>query len=881
MFLVRTVVLGGEAIKQENLETWASHARVVEAYGPAEVGIFSSCGDVAVGEGGAPIHDIGRPAGCRYWVVNTKNHDELVPVGTTGELVIEGPNVGRGYRSNPQAIAAAFIDAPAWTRHPELGSLGLGEHRFYKTGDLVTQRAADSFVWEGRKDTQVKIRGQRIEMSEVEHHLNQETTGNSKWVVEAINGRGSQETCLAAFCQVSSEGAAAMQSSEGTQVLPPEPRAAGAARQALRRKVPSYMVPELFFPLRKFPTFGPMKTDRKALRAIASSLSQADLVSYRLDGRQQGGGDVEQPRSASAAVLTGRESLLQQAWADLLHVPAQSIRPDDNFFVLGGNSIRAMRLVAALRKSGHLLDVVDIFKSPILAEMALKTCLLLGHRNGLTLKPAAVIQPRDVPRLRVLAKTRPWLDPPNIEGVAPATDMQAFMLSEGFPDGICVAATFSVTPLPGRQEQGLSLDELRKACEQVISRHGILRTVFVQNEQSLLQVTLRIPPVEQIHELRPDETSKNQVSVSSDMLDILPHFSLTSDDSGSRCLSLQLTIHHAHYDAISMGHLLNDLKNTYSGTEILTRQPSFHKWSCHVANAEGAAESQGFWRELLKGSMSYPLGPSSIANQRRTASDAPQHHVASIEVPLDNLTSPSGTTAVVLNAAWSCVLSQVLGKHDVVFSFLTANRFSGTLDHGSVEEVAGPCINLVPVRALIGDGDKSMATLVRELQEQSNESMPHQHVGFRSIVKNCTQWPTSRFNSGILFQNHEAFGRTIRLGDTDCAFVGARQGEDFSDVWITATPQEDRMLSTELRFSRINVPTEVCQWAACYFERLLNTIPRSWETSIHDIHKEILRVVGPNPSSPIRWESDAIRPEGIDPDDVVNRMLQTKHFQYL
>lgn len=871
--LVRTVVLGGEAMKQENLETWASHARVVEVYGPAEVSFISSCGDVAVGEGGAPLHDIGSPAGCRYWVVNPKNHDELVPVGTTGELVIEGPNVARGYISNPQAMADAFIDAPAWTRHPELGSLGLGEHRFYKTGDLVTQRAADSFVWEGRKDTQVKIRGQRIETSEVEHHLNQETTGTSKWVVEAITGGEGQETYLAAFWQVSSEGAATMPSSEGNQVAPPEPQAAEAARQALRRKVPSYMVPELFLPLRELPTYGPMKTDRKALRAIASSLSQADLASYRLDGRQQGGGE-------SAVVLTGRASLLQRAWADLLHVPAQSIRPDDNFFVLGGNSIRAMRLVAALRKSGHLLAVVDIFKSPILAEMALKTRLLPGHRNGLAPKPAAVIQPRDVPRLGVLAKTRPWLDPSNIEGVAPATDMQAFMLSEGFPDGIFVAANISIAPLPGRQEQSLSLVRLRKACEEVISRHGILRTVFVQNEQSLLQVTLRTPPVEQIHELRADETSRHRVSVSPDMLDILPHFSLTSDESGSRCLSLHLTIHHAHYDAISLGHLLNDLTNTYCGAEILTRQPSFHEWSCHVANAEGATESQGFWRDLLEGSMSYPLAASSVANQRRPASDAPQHRLASIEVSLDSLTTPSGTPAVVLNAAWSCVLSQVLGKQDVVFSFVTANRFSGTLGHGSVEEVAGPCINLVPVRALLGDGDKSMAMLVRELQEQSNESMPHQHVGFRSIVKNCTQWPTSRFNSALLFQNHEAFGHAIRLGDTDCEVLASREGEDSSDVWITATPQEDGMLSIELRFSRTNVPTELCQWIAHYLERLLNTISRSWEKNIQEIHEEVLRVVGPNPSSPIREKNGKIRPEGMDPDDLVDRMLQTKHFQY-
>ncbi|KAI8200119.1 Nonribosomal peptide synthase atnA [Colletotrichum sp. SAR 10_86] len=880
---VRAVVLGGEALRQENLETWTSHARVMDVYGPAEVGI-SSGRPVAVSESGAIIQDIGLPVGCRYWVVDPEDHDELVPVGTTGELLIEGPIVARGYVNSPQAMAAAFIDAPAWTRHPDLAHMGLGQHRFYKTGDLVMQKAADSFVYESRKDTQVKIRGQRIEMGEIEYHLNRQTTGDTKWVVDAFFEGAGQEKTLAAFCQVSSKDAATLPASGlGDNVLAAMPKAAEAAAAALRQVLPSYMVPEIFIPLRKFPVVGPMKTDRKALRTMASGFSASDKLSYRLDGRQQGVNGLAQPNAASGGELTDLELLLQRTWAALLGVPPQSIRPQDDFFVLGGNSIRAMRLVTALRKSRHRLGVVDVFKYPTLAEMAVKIGQLAGDRKAGVSQKSASVRPRDFPHLGVLAKTRKWLDSSNIEDVSSATDLQALMLAiEHVPDCGTMVATVTLEPLSGNKHQSLDLARLREACEQVIRHHDILRTVFIQNKQSLLQVTLRNPPVKQIHVLCAGETSQHRVSVSSDMLDILPHFDLHSDDTGLLCTSLKLTIHHAHYDAVSLGHLLGDLKNAYAGTAILTRHPSFHEWSSYVTKADGVAEGQAFWRKLLNGSVSHPLAPSGSTRQHQPVSDAQQkHHLASFKVPTANLASPNGTPATVLKAAWFCVLSQVLEDRDIVFSFISANRFSGTFPRGNAEQVAGPCINLVPMRASMNDETKTMATLVTELQDQYNQSLPYQHVGFRSIVKHCTQWPTSRFNSAILFQNHEAMGDSIKLGDTECAIVGVGQGADSADVWISAVPGIDQTLSIELRFSPVKVPVELCRWISSCFESLLNTLSGSWEKRIHDLHEELLRAAGPKPLSPVRYERDTARAEGADPEDVVDRMLQAKHFEYL
>jgi amino acid adenylation domain-containing protein len=869
---IKTVALGGEALKQENLDTWSPHARLMNAYGPGETGM-SSCGDVAMNKDGTILQDIGRPGGCRYWVVNPDNSEELVPVGTLGELVIEGPIVGRGYVNNPQVQAASFVERPAWTHHPLFSGLELGKFRFYKSGDLVTQISKDSFVFAGRKDFQVKIRGQRMEIGEIEHQLNQQALGVDTWTVEAITRDDSQEQFLAAFSQVAS-GDALVCPNEN-HVLPPSPQTADAARLALQQTLPSYMVPEFFIPLRRIPTNSSMKTDRKALRGLVNTLSQAELVSYRATGNTAADSAAKGP--TSPVVLHGLELVLQRAWASLLNIQALTIQPTDDFFALGGNSIRAMRLAAALRTSGYLLSVVDIFKSPTLAGMSYKMTELSSHQSEVAAKPRSAIQSLK-PRLDLLAKTNPWLEASNIAGIAPTTDLQALMLSEGYLLGSEThVATLTLKPTSESGSNSMDLARLTQACQNTIRRHAILRTVFIQLEQSLVQLTLINPPVQQIHVVQPGGQHANGVSVSSDVLGILPKFSLSTNTNGLECSALTLRIHHAHYDATSMGIILNDLSNAYNATRT-ENQSSFLEWSSLIADPATHAKSYDFWRELLKGSMSYPLAPRVGVEQENQNMTDLQHHAA-ISVPASSLSSLDGTEATVLKAAWACVLSLVLDKQDTVFSFLSANRFSSLQPHLEAQRLVGPCINLVPVRASLGEGQKSLSTIVKELQQQSNDSLAHQHVGFRSIVKNCTQWPTIRFNSTILFQNHGELDSSLRFGNTECIVEGIGNGTNSADVWITATPLGDGSIDVRLRFSLDRVPLGLCHWTVTCFESLLDLLPRWWDRDISDIHAELIRLAGPRPLSLVHNEDYASASNGIDPEDPVHRALEARYFE--
>ncbi|KAI1431433.1 acetyl-CoA synthetase-like protein [Xylaria sp. CBS 124048] len=822
---LKTVVLAGEPVKQENVDTWAPHVRLINAYGPAETAV-SSCQDIAVGK---ISQDIGNPSCCRYWIVNPENHDELCPLEVAGELIIEGPLVARGYVNNPQATAAAFISAPAWTRNIEFAGLGLGQHRFYKTGDLVTRVGETSIIYQGRKDTQVKIRGMRIELAEIENHLNREANEDARWAVELIKPRNGEEACLAAFFHLKDSAG----DSSGHGLLEPAPETALAARKVLQREVPAYMVPDYYIRLQKLPTNSSMKTDRKTLRTIGAELPQAKLMGYRTVEDSSLPDGLQRSTAESEDDLAGTSALMQEAWAGVLNIPAPSIRLGSHFFSLGGNSIRAMRLVGKLRASGYLLAVSDVFKSPTLTGMVHSISHLPGQKskpNGVaTHKHSIGIAPAEFQHFCALAKTRTWLSAGNIESAAPATDVQAWMLSVDQVSDSGWEAVVCLEPFPG---QSLDLLRLRRACQQVVRNHAILRTIFIQDGSRLLQVALRSPPIEQVHVYSSSPGNiEPQVSVSSDMLQILPRFHLTSDGSSS-CLRIDIEIHHAHYDAISFSHLLHDLNEAYAGRTISVRRPSFHEWISH-ATSEELASSQEFWRRVLKGSISCPLMPSI----KWPVSGGQVNSQARTTVPLANLNAPHGTPATILKAAWACVLSQILEREDIIFGYVSANRFSNRLP--DVEQVPGPCINLLPLRAF-PESQKTIAVLVTELQQQLSDSLPHHQMGFRSIVKNCTRWPTSRFNSIVLFQNHESLGTAVKLGDVECMSTGRGQACDSADIWIVAAPESDQSLGIEIGYSTVNIPIEFAQWTLFYLESLLRALPANWERAVGDLNREVL-----------------------------------------
>lgn len=253
---LKTIIFAGEAVTVENCTPWWGKAQVMNAYGPAEchicvVNCASSSPDEAT--------RIGKGAGVVTWVVDPENHDRLLPPGATGELLIEGPLVGRGYLQDVRKTKASFIHNPAWLLRGSSAHQGR-QGRLYKTGDLVRYHEDGSLSYVGRKDTQVKIRGQRVELGEVEVCLQECMDSKHQVVAEVfLPHENKSEPLLAAFLHSNN-----LRTGSEAQVAP----LTAQLKDRLAQRLPSYMWPVVLVHMKEFPVTATGKVNRRELREM-------------------------------------------------------------------------------------------------------------------------------------------------------------------------------------------------------------------------------------------------------------------------------------------------------------------------------------------------------------------------------------------------------------------------------------------------------------------------------------------------------------------------------------------------------------------------------------------------------------------------------------
>lgn len=362
---LQVLKVGGELSSVADVALWASKTKLVNVYGPSEcllvtINVIPPNGDPRT---------IGRGHGAVTWVVDPDDHNKLVPVGTVGELVVEGPIVTKGYLHDPERTATVFVESPDWLP----ARLGIVSKRLYKTGDLVHYNPDGTLNFVGRKDTQVKVRGQRVELSEVEHHIQQQIFSRTGLrinpIVELITpgaNQGKGQPTLVGFLAMS-------------QVEPTEPSDAQELREsmwnltkelnkALLRTLPKYMVPSVYIPLWKFPLNPSGKTDRRQLQSKGSALSRQELTSFRPPLTTTASSSTTPPIRSRPE--TSMEQKLQSLWAHVLGLPVTDIAREDHFLRLGGDSLTAIQLAAAATRDHLSLTVENIFGNPVLSRMA-------------------------------------------------------------------------------------------------------------------------------------------------------------------------------------------------------------------------------------------------------------------------------------------------------------------------------------------------------------------------------------------------------------------------------------------------------------------------------------------------------------------------------
>ncbi|MEU6173220.1 non-ribosomal peptide synthase/polyketide synthase [Streptantibioticus parmotrematis] len=325
---LRTLIVGAEACPSDLVDTWAPGRRMINSYGPTEATVVATwTGPLSPGAGAPPI---GRPAAaCRAYVLDAALRP--VPPGVTGELYVAGPGLARGYLGRPGLTAGRFVADP----------FGAPGDRMYRTGDLVRRRADGELRFAGRADDQVKLRGFRIEPGEIESALRRSDLVRDAVVTVRADtpedGRTAGPDRLVAYVVLA----------DGPTGPGQEPLPVAELRGHLAEALPPHMIPSVFVPLERLPLTPNGKTDRRALPDP---------------------GPAQAATGSRVAPRTDTERRVARIWADVLGI--EEVGADDNFFVLGGDSILSMQVVSRLRRDGLHLATRDLFTHQTVAELA-------------------------------------------------------------------------------------------------------------------------------------------------------------------------------------------------------------------------------------------------------------------------------------------------------------------------------------------------------------------------------------------------------------------------------------------------------------------------------------------------------------------------------
>ena len=782
---VKTLCTWGETATTDILTEWADAVDLRNVYGPSE-----TSGSTTVYSWSNGIRDptiLGMPIPETIaWIVRTDNLALLAPIGAIGELVLQGPTVARGYLNDEARTAASFVDKLPW-----LPSESQNQRAYY-TGDLVRYRDNGELQFCGRRDTQVKIRGNRVELGEIEYRINHsDASGKIISVVEVIHPlyRPTQEH-LVAFMSDTSKTIA-----DTPQLKPIDDTTKNRHAEiamALSKHLPKHFIPSAFLPVSCIPAAASGKADRKLLRSMAEALTEPQLQRYSLTAA---------PKSEESPGVESQDNeAMADLWAEILGLKSHDITPRSNFFWLGGNSILAMKLAIAARKRGLEVTVAQILNNPGLDQLV----SVISQKDQIM--PQSAKKP-DYEPLSSLSNVfaadflervaAPMLGVPvsHVEDLALATDYQIENLawSSLQTRGGTNYHTFDFA-------SAVDSEQLQKAIRALVSYHAILRTVYFVYRQRVYQASLKQLPFEIVHCFSVDDASTATTSLmqveskqSLDIAQALIKFWLLYD-SENKVQRLVFRASHLQYDGVTIGRWWKELGLLFSGSS-LAPTPSYFNYISFAANHDAPA-AKGFWRKLLSG--------SSMTNVFQHHG-IPYKHVLDGEVTRiveTKFLQPHAeiTIGTAIKTAWSLVLAEMAGSHDVVFGSVIGGRNAPFPD---VEHVAGACINNIPVRVRL-EPDMTRLELLKAVQTQYFQAIRFENFQLKRIVAECTEWkPWERLSTLVEYENLGEDEEFFPIGsDNTYTANEIRPPADRHDTTIFSMPLSEKKTFIALDFSK-------------------------------------------------------------------------------
>ncbi|PHM30278.1 amino acid adenylation domain-containing protein [Xenorhabdus innexi] len=710
---VRTVNLGGEELKShvvERLFACPSIQNVCNFYAPSETTTYSTWSRMNRKSGFAA--HIGRPiANTQIYILNA--HGQPVPLGVAGEIYIAGAGITRGYLNRPELTAERFLPDP-FSAAPD--------SRMYKTGDLGRWLPDGNIECLGRTDFQVKLRGFRVELGEIESRLMQ-CPGVHEAVVLAredipdklLSGENpTDKKRLVAY----------LIAEPNAQLIPTE------LRRQLAQYLADYMLPSAFVILDAFPQTATGKLNRQALPIPA----QSAIVTRH----------YEPP-------LNDREKSLAQIWQNLLGL--ECVSRHDHFFELGGHSLIIVSMIEQLRELGWELDIRTVFTTPVLSEIA--EAMLTTQDN----ESSFVEPPNGIPdgctaltpeMLSLISLSQNEIDiitdmtpggAANIQDIYPLAPLQEGILFHSLLQTQSdVYLLHNMLAFDTRER----LDIFLSALQQVINRHDILRTaVYWQGLSQPVQVVWRQASLA-IKTFVPanDNDIPAQLWAYTDphqyRLDLnqAPLFSLDiTHDSRRNEWLLALCCHHLVSDHLTFALIISEIN------ELLHNRadnlPAVIPYRQFIAQSLSVPMSshEAYFREMLADvdTPTAPFGILDIHNDGKQIAEASQLLDISLAKAVRIQASHQGVSpSILFHVAWALVLAKISGHDDVVFGTTLTGRM---LNSAGIGQVLGLFINTLPVRIRLADN--SVQKIVQTTSHNLAKLLEHEQASL-AMAQRCS-----------------------------------------------------------------------------------------------------------------------------------------------
>ena len=675
---LRSWTLSGSVLTEvlcQSLQRTVPHCRIFNLYGCSEVAADATF--CAVGGGGDKPVLIGRPmSNTKIYVLDPQL--QLAPVGVTGELYVAGDGLARGYLGFPGLTAQRFIADP----YAANGS------RMYQTGDLVRYLADGNLQFIGRRDHQVKVRGHRIELSEIEAALSKHPLIRKAVVLD--HQENGEDSRLVAYIVNDNDAR-----SSGNKV-----------RQYLQGILPEYMIPSFFVFLDALPLTPSGKLDRIALIAMPTRPAVVH----------------------SPGILSPMEEVVANIWQEVLQT--RRVGPDDNFFQLGGHSLLATQVVARIRE-----------------HLGVEISMRVLFRPSLTLKTLAGLVEdarRSVPELSI-----PPLIPQQRGGALPLSFGQERLW---FLDQLQLLGAAYHEGTAFRLEGKLNVLALERSFGELIRRHELLRTSFESMDGTPTQVVgnpgVFVLPVIDLQVLSPDAAIAEVDRWSTE--EVIQPFDLSCGPM-LRVSLLRLapelhfvliTMHHISSDGWSlMGVMPHELGILYKAflsnlpsplAELSIQYADYAIWQRGWLQGEVLEHQLAYWKEQLGGApaaLELPTDRPRLTVPSFRGGRVPIQLTEELTVGLRALAYQEGVTMyMVLLAGLQVLLSRWSGQQDIVVGSPIAGRI-----HQELEGLIGYFANTLALRTDL-TGEPSFREVLRRVRETALGAYAHQDLPFEKLV---------------------------------------------------------------------------------------------------------------------------------------------------